>query len=316
MDNIIEVRDLKVYFELSKGKTLKAVDGLSFSLERGRTLGLVGESGCGKSTTGRAVVGLYEPTGGDILFDGKNIKELNREENKKFIRHAQMIFQDPYSSLDPRMTVGDIIGEGIDIHNLHTGKEKIERIYELLSLVGLSSEHANRFPHEFSGGQRQRVGIARALAVEPKLIVCDEPISALDISIQSQIVNLLMSLQKNLGLTYLFISHDLSMVKYICERVMVMYLGVMAELASSEELYRNPLHPYTKALLAAIPIADPRLERERKRVALSGEVTSSVNPPAGCRFAKRCPEGLPECFEKTPPLKEVTPGHFAACFNV
>ncbi len=316
MDNIIEVKDLKMYFELGKGKTLKAVDGLTFSLERGRTLGLVGESGCGKSTTGRAVVGLYTPTGGDILFDGKNIKELTGEENKQFIRHAQMIFQDPYSSLDPRMTVGDIIGEGIDIHNLHTGKAKTERIYELLSLVGLSSEHANRFPHEFSGGQRQRVGIARALAVEPKLIVCDEPISALDISIQSQIVNLLMSLQKNLGLTYLFISHDLSMVKYICERVMVMYLGVMAELASSEELYNNPLHPYTQALLAAIPIADPKLERERKRVALTGEVPSPVNPPAGCRFAKRCPFVKPICTEQTPPLKEVSAGHFVACFNV
>ena len=316
MDNIIEVKDLKMYFELGKGKTLKAVDGLTFSLERGRTLGLVGESGCGKSTTGRAVVGLYTPTGGDILFDGKNIKELTGEENKQFIRHAQMIFQDPYSSLDPRMTVGDIIGEGIDIHNLHTGKAKTERIYELLSLVGLSSEHANRFPHEFSGGQRQRVGIARALAVEPKLIVCDEPISALDISIQSQIVNLLMSLQKNLGLTYLFISHDLSMVKYICERVMVMYLGVMAELASSEELYNNPLHPYTQGLLAAIPIADPKLERERKRVALTGEVPSPVNPPAGCRFAKRCPFVKPICTEQTPPLKEVSAGHFVACFNV
>ena len=316
MDNIIEVKDLKMYFELGKGKTLKVVDGLTFSLERGRTLGLVGESGCGKSTTGRAVVGLYTPTGGDILFDGKNIKELTGEENKQFIRHAQMIFQDPYSSLDPRMTVGDIIGEGIDIHNLHTGKAKTERIYELLSLVGLSSEHANRFPHEFSGGQRQRVGIARALAVEPKLIVCDEPISALDISIQSQIVNLLMSLQKNLGLTYLFISHDLSMVKYICERVMVMYLGVMAELASSEELYNNPLHPYTQALLAAIPIADPKLERERKRVALTGEVPSPVNPPAGCRFAKRCPFVKPICTEQTPPLKEVSAGHFVACFNV
>ena len=316
MDNIIEVKDLKMYFELGKGKTLKAVDGLTFSLERGRTLGLVGESGCGKSTTGRAVVGLYTPTGGDILFDGKNIKELTGEENKQFIRHAQMIFQDPYSSLDPRMTVGDIIGEGIDIHNLHTGKAKTERIYELLSLVGLSSEHANRFPHEFSGGQRQRVGIARALAVEPKLIVCDEPISALDISIQSQIVNLLMSLQKNLGLTYLFISHDLSMVNYICERVMVMYLGVMAELASSEELYNNPLHPYTQALLAAIPIADPKLERERKRVALTGEVPSPVNPPAGCRFAKRCPFVKPICTEQTPPLKEVSAGHFVACFNV
>ena len=316
MDNIIEVKDLKMYFELGKGKTLKAVDGLTFSLERGRTLGLVGESGCGKSTTGRAVVGLYTPTGGDILFDGKNIKELTGEENKQFIRHAQMIFQDPYSSLDPRMTVGDIIGEGIDIHNLHTGKAKTERIYELLSLVGLSSEHANRFPHEFSGGQRQRVGIARALAVEPKLIVCDEPISALDISIQSQIVNLLMSLQKNLGLTYLFISHDLSMVKYICERVMVMYLGVMAELASSEELYNNPLHPYTQALLAAIPIADPKLERERKRVALTGEVPSPVNPPAGCRFAKRCPFVKLICTEQTPPLKEVSAGHFVACFNV
>lgn len=315
-DNIIEVKDLKMYFNLSKDKTLKAVDDVSFSIPRGSTLGLVGESGCGKTTTGRAVVRLYEPTGGDVVFNGVNTKDMDRAQMRSFTRNAQMIFQDPYSSLDPRMTVGDIIGEGIDIHNLHTGQERTKRIYDLLSMVGLAPEHANRFPHEFSGGQRQRVGIARALAVEPSFIVCDEPISALDISIQSQIVNLLMKLQHDLGLTYLFISHDLSMVKYICERVMVMYLGVVVEDASSDDLYKNPTHPYTQALLSAIPIADPDLEHERRRIELKGEVPSPVNPPAGCRFAKRCPVAQKICFEQTPKLKEMSPGHFVSCFNV
>jgi oligopeptide transport system ATP-binding protein len=315
-DKIIEARNLSVHFNVGKGKVLQAVDGVSFALEEGSTLGLVGESGCGKSTTGRAVVGLYEPTCGEVLFKGQNVATLRGEAKREFVRHAQMIFQDPYSSLDPRMTVGDIVGEGIDIHKLYAGRERTERIYELLAMVGLSREHANRFPHEFSGGQRQRVGIARALAVEPRFIVCDEPISALDISIQSQIVNLLMALQERLGLTYLFISHDLSMVKYICERVMVMYLGSAVELAPSDELYGSPLHPYTRALLAAIPIADPDKERNRVRVELTGEVPSPVNPPPGCRFAGRCPKAEKRCFESRPALEEASEGHFVACFNV
>lgn len=315
-EKILEVKDLKMYFNLGRGQVLKAVDGVSFTLNRGSTLGLVGESGCGKSTTGRAVVGLYEPTGGDVIFEGRDVKTLDKQARRDFVRHAQMIFQDPYSSLDPRMTVGDVIGEGIDIHKLYSGKKRTERIYELLSLVGLAPEHANRFSHEFSGGQRQRVGIARALAVEPRFIVCDEPISALDISIQSQVVNLLLKLQKELSLTYLFISHDLSMVKYISEHVMVMYLGVVAEMAESDELYANPLHPYTKALLASIPIADPNLERARASVPLSGEVPSPVNPPPGCRFAGRCPLAMPICREENPPLFEVSKSHKVACFNV
>ncbi|HWQ09053.1 MAG TPA: ATP-binding cassette domain-containing protein, partial [Holophaga sp.] len=253
---LIEAQDLKLHFGLRNGATLKAVDGVSFAIPKGKTLGLVGESGCGKTTTGRALVGLYPPTGGKVLFRGEDTRTLDRQAAREFTRHAQMIFQDPYSSLNPRMTVGDIVGEGIDIHGLFQGRQRMERIWELLTLVGLDKEHANRFPHEFSGGQRQRIGIARSLAVEPDFIVCDEPISALDVSIQSQIVNLLMGLQQRLGLTYLFISHDLSMVKYICERVAVMYLGVMVETAASDELYENPLHPYTRALLSAIPIAD------------------------------------------------------------
>ena len=312
---MLNVRNLEMYFNVGRGKVLKAVDNISFSIEKGSTLGLVGESGCGKSTTGRAIVGLYEPTGGEVFFGGKDVKSMTGAEKQAFVRNAQMIFQDPYSSLDPRMTVGDIVGEGIDIHSLYTGKARTERIFELLSLVGLSREHANRFPYEFSGGQRQRVGIARALSVEPSFIVCDEPISALDISIQSQIVNLLQNLQNSLGLTYLFISHDLSMVKYICERVMVMYLGVSCELAPSDELYANPMHPYTQALLSAIPIADPDLERKRKRIQLVGEVPSPVNPPAGCHFAKRCPVAKPACFEQAPPFREVSKGHFVACHN-
>ena len=292
------------------------MDGLSFAIPRGRTLGLVGESGCGKTTTGRALVGLYPPTGGKVFFRGQDTKTLDRRGRSEFTRHAQMIFQDPYSSLNPRMTVGDIVGEGIDIHRLFTGKQRMDRIYELLSLVGLDRSHADRFPHEFSGGQRQRIGIARSLAVEPDFIVCDEPISALDVSIQSQIVNLLMGLQNRLGLTYLFISHDLSMVKYICERVAVMYLGVMVESASSDGFYENPLHPYTKALLSAIPIADPAKERTRKRILLTGDVPSPVDPPPGCRFAQRCPLAVPRCREQAPELKEVQPGHSVACHLV
>lgn len=310
---LVEARDLKLHFHMAGNSTLRAVDGVSFSIPQGSTLGLVGESGCGKTTTGRALVGMYTPTSGKVLFKGKDTQTLDRTEKRYFTRFAQMIFQDPYSSLNPRMTVADIVGEGIDIHGLFKGRERTERILELLGLVGLSKEHANRFPHEFSGGQRQRIGIARSLAVEPEFIVCDEPISALDISIQSQVVNLLQRLQNQLGLTYLFISHDLSMVKYISERVSVMYMGVIVETAGSDELYANPVHPYTKALLSAIPIADPRLERSRKRTLLSGDVPSPINPPPGCRFALRCPMAVSLCRERSPELHEVAEGHNVAC---
>lgn len=311
----IEARNLKVYFELSGGSCLKAVDGISFEIAPGRTLGLVGESGCGKSTTGRALLGMYRPTAGQVLFEGRDITEMTTAEKRRFTRNGQMIFQDPYSSLNPRMTVADIVGEGMDIHDLYRGKERMERVHELLSLVGLAKEHGSRFPHEFSGGQRQRIGIARSLAVEPSFIVCDEPISALDVSIQSQIVNLLMSLQERFSLTYLFISHDLSMVKYICERVAVMYLGTIVEMARSDELYDNPCHPYTKALLSAIPVVDPIKERARKRVVLEGDVPSPVDPPSGCRFAGRCPEARAHCHERAPEWKQVASGHYAACWR-
>lgn len=312
-DVLIEVKNLKKYFQVGKDATLKAVDDVSFDIYKGETLGLVGESGCGKTTCGRTVMGLYEASGGSILYDGHDVSKLNKKEKKEFSRRAQIIFQDPYASLNPRMTVGDIIGEGIDIHNLHTGQERTNRIYELLQLVGLNKEHASRFPHEFSGGQRQRIGIARALAIEPDFIVCDEPISALDVSIQAQVVNLLIKLQNELGLTYLFIAHDLSMVKHISDRVGVMYLGTMVELASSADLYDKPLHPYTQALLSAIPVPDPEVERNKKRIPLEGEVPSPINPKPGCRFAPRCRYAKPVCSEKSPELKEIEPMHFVAC---
>jgi oligopeptide transport system ATP-binding protein len=312
-ENLIEVKNLKKYFKVGKNATLKAVDDVSFVIRKGETLGLVGESGCGKTTCGRTVMGLYSATGGEVLFDGVEIHSLNKKEKKEFARRAQIIFQDPYASLNPRMTVGDIIGEGIDIHNLYTGQERTNRIYKLLELVGLNKEHASRFPHEFSGGQRQRIGIARALAIEPDFIVCDEPISALDVSIQAQIVNLLIDLQKKLGLTYLFIAHDLSMVKHISDRVGVMYLGTMVELASSHDLYDKPLHPYTQALLSAIPIPDPETERNRQRIMLEGEVPSPINPKPGCRFAARCRYAKPICSEVQPEFKEVEKDHFVAC---
>jgi oligopeptide transport system ATP-binding protein len=310
---LIEVKNLKKYFEVGKNATLKAVDDVSFNIFKGETLGLVGESGCGKTTCGRTVMGLYGATGGEILFDGDDISKYNKKQKKEFTRRAQIIFQDPYASLNPRMTVGDIIGEGIDIHNLHKGNERQARIYELLQLVGLNKEHASRFPHEFSGGQRQRIGIARALAIEPDFIVCDEPISALDVSIQAQVVNLLIKLQNELGLTYLFIAHDLSMVKHISDRVGVMYLGTMVELASSKDLYDKPLHPYTQALLSAIPIPDPDLTKKKARIPLEGEVPSPINPKPGCRFAPRCRYAKPICGEKNPELREIEPNHFAAC---
>jgi oligopeptide transport system ATP-binding protein len=312
-ENLIEVKNLKKYFKVGKNATLKAVDDVSFVIKKGETLGLVGESGCGKTTCGRTVMGLYEATAGEVLFDGVNLHGISGKEKKDFTRKAQIIFQDPYASLNPRMTVGDIVGEGIDIHNLYTGQERTDRIYKILELVGLNKEHASRFPHEFSGGQRQRIGIARALAIEPEFIVCDEPISALDVSIQAQIVNLLIKLQRELGLTYLFIAHDLSMVKHISDRVGVMYLGTMVELASSHDLYSKPLHPYTQALLSAIPVPDPETEKNRQRIMLEGEVPSPINPKPGCRFAARCRYAKPICSEVSPELKEVEKDHFVAC---
>ena len=310
---LIEVKNLKKYFQVGKHATLKAVDDVSFFIRKGETLGLVGESGCGKTTCGRTVMGMYSATGGEVIFDGVDVHKLNKKAKKDFARRAQIIFQDPYASLNPRMTVGDIIGEGIDIHNLYTGQKRTNRIYELLQLVGLNKEHGSRFPHEFSGGQRQRIGIARALAIEPEFIVCDEPISALDVSIQAQIVNLLIQLQQELGLTYLFIAHDLSMVKHISDRVGVMYLGSMVELASSFDLYDKPLHPYTQALLSAIPVPDPEVERNKTRIKLEGEVPSPINPKPGCRFAPRCRYAKPVCSEQTPTLKEVEKEHYVAC---
>lgn len=312
-NNLIEVKNLKKYFKVGKDAVLKAVDDVSFVIKKGETLGLVGESGCGKTTCGRTVLGLYEATAGEVLFEGIDIHSLKGKDKKTFTKNAQIIFQDPYASLNPRMTVGEIIAEGIDIHGLYTGQERMEKIYNLLDLVGLNKEHASRFPHEFSGGQRQRIGIARALAVEPKFIVCDEPISALDVSIQAQVVNLLIKLQNELGLTYLFIAHDLSMVKHISDRVGVMYLGTMVELASSHDLYEKPLHPYTQALLSAIPIPDPETEKTRSRIMLEGEVPSPINPKPGCRFAGRCKYAKPICSEALPEFREVEKDHFVAC---
>lgn len=314
---LVQVKNLKKYFNVGPKAVLKAVDDVTFDIYKGETLGLVGESGCGKTTCGRTVMGLYKATGGDVIFNGDvNVHKLNKNEKKDFARKAQIIFQDPYASLNPRMTVGDIIGEGIDIHNIYTGKKRTQRIFELLQLVGLNKEHASRFPHEFSGGQRQRIGIARALAIEPEFIVCDEPISALDVSIQAQVVNLLIKLQEEFGLTYLFIAHDLSMVKHISDRVGVMYLGNMAELTTSEKLFEEPLHPYTQALLSAIPVPDPEVERTKERINLEGEIPSPINTKPGCRFASRCRFVKDICKEQTPELIEVKEGHFVACHLV
>ena len=311
-DTLVEVRNLKKYFKIGEN-TLKAVNDVSFTIKRGETLGIVGESGCGKSTAGRTMLRLYDPTEGQVIFEGKDLAKLSPAEMKAMRRNIQMIFQDPYASLNPRMTVGDIIGEALDIHGLASGSKRKERIQELLSLVSLNPEHMNRFPHEFSGGQRQRIGIARALAVEPKFIVCDEPISALDVSVQAQVVNLLEQLQEKMGLTYMFIAHDLSMVKYISDRVGVMYLGKMVELADSEKLYEKPLHPYTQALLSAIPSPDPETVRTSERIVLQGDVPSPMNPPSGCHFRTRCPKAMPECAAKEPAWKEIESGHFVAC---
>ncbi|WP_089971263.1 oligopeptide/dipeptide ABC transporter ATP-binding protein [Lihuaxuella thermophila] len=312
-DVILEVRNLKKHFILGKNQVVQAVDGVSFDVYRGETLGLVGESGCGKSTIGRTLIRLYNATSGSVKFDGKDIYSLKGKELKKFNQKMQMIFQDPYASLNPRMTVMDIIAEGIDIHGLAKGEERRRRVIELLETVGLNEEHADRFPHEFSGGQRQRIGIARALAVEPDFIIADEPISALDVSIQAQVVNLMKRLQRERGLTYLFIAHDLSMVKYISDRVGVMYLGNLVELAESDELYDNPLHPYTEALLSAVPIPDPETARTRERIILEGDVPSPINPPSGCRFRTRCPKAMDICSQVVPTWQEAAPNHWVAC---
>lgn len=312
-DNILEVRDLCQYFPLNEGSTLKAVDRVSFDVARGEILGLVGESGCGKTTLGRTVKQIYAPTSGTIRFDGMDFAQMDKKQKKEFSKRAQMIFQDPYSSLDPRMTVAEIIAEGMEIHNMYDARRRRERVIELLELVGLSQEHANRFPHEFSGGQRQRVGIARALALEPEFLVCDEPISALDVSIQAQVVNLFKDLRKKLGLTYLFIAHDLSMVKYISDRVAVMYLGRIVEITSASELYQNPCHPYTEFLLSAIPVPDPEVEGKKTHVRLAGEMPSPINLPKGCSFQDRCPYATEACKQCDMTLFDIGNGHLTAC---
>ena len=316
---LVQVKNLKKYFNTGHKEVVKALDNVSFDIYEGETVGLVGESGCGKTTCGRIILGLYDKTDGQVLYRGKDVHQMSRSEKYAFKKQAQIVFQDPYSSLDPRMTVADIIAEGIDIHHLAKDrKERLQKIYYYLNAVGLNESHASRFVHEFSGGQRQRIGIARALAVEPEFIMLDEPISALDVSIQAQVVNLLIKLQKEKGLTYLFVAHDLAMVKHISDRIVVMYLGTVVETASSEALYAKPLHPYTQALLSAIPIPDPVIEaqRESKRIHLEGEVTSPIDPAPGCRFASRCPYATARCKEATPTLKEVGNGHEVACFRV
>ncbi|MCC3377349.1 ABC transporter ATP-binding protein [Cohnella sp. REN36] len=310
---ILKINNLKKHFQLSGNRVLKAVDGLNFEIRRGETFGLVGESGCGKSTAGRTIMRLYEPTDGEVVFNGRDIRKLKGAERQKFTSEMQMVFQDPYASLNPRMTVGKIIAEGIDIHGLHKGTKRTERVHQLLDAVGLNEEHANRFPHEFSGGQRQRIGIARALAIEPKFIIADEPISALDVSVQAQVVNLFKKLQREHDLTYLFIAHDLAMVKHISDRIGVMYLGKLVEVADSEKLNANPLHPYTQSLLSAIPIPDPEVQKTRERIILQGEIPSPLNPPSGCPFRTRCPSAMAKCAESMPAYKEVEPGHFTAC---
>ncbi|MCF6409202.1 ABC transporter ATP-binding protein [Pseudalkalibacillus salsuginis] len=314
-EKLVEVKNLKKYFNMGKGQMLKAVDDVSFDIYKGETLGLVGESGCGKSTTGRTIIRLYGATDGSVTFNGEDVHgKKNKAKLKEFNRKMQMIFQDPYASLNPRMTVKDIIAEGIDIHGLaKTKEERLQRVHELLETVGLNKEHANRYPHEFSGGQRQRIGIARALAVDPDFIIADEPISALDVSIQAQVVNLLQKLQRERGLTYLFIAHDLSMVKHISDRVGVMYLGNLVELTESDTLYNEPLHPYTQALLSAIPVPDPELERSRERIILEGDVPSPVSPPSGCRFRTRCPHAMDVCAKVAPKWQEAREGHYVAC---
>lgn len=309
---ILELKDVRTYFHVPQG-VLKAVNGVSLTIYKGETVGLVGESGCGKSTLGKTIMRLYRPNEGQVLFEGRDIWSYGKKEKKEYTKNVQMIFQDPYACLDPLSVVSDIVAEGMKIHKMYSGKELEDRVIELLHMVGLNRDHASRFPHEFSGGQRQRIGIARALSLEPKLIVCDEPISALDVSIQAQVVNLLKRLQKEMGLSYLFVTHDLSMVRQISNRIAVMYLGSLVEIADSEDIYLKNYHPYTRALLSAIPIADPAVERERKRILLQGDVPSPVNLPEGCSFCSRCPYADEECRKKKPQLRELEPGHLAAC---
>ena len=314
---LLEVEGLKKYFQVGKGQTLKAVDDISFQIKKGQTLGLVGESGCGKTTVGRTLLRIYEPDAGKILFDGKDISRVSKKEAKELTRRMQMVFQDPYASLNPFFTVGEIVEEGMKIHKMyHSETERMERVYELLEMVGLNKDHANRFPHEFSGGQRQRVGIARALALNPEFIVCDEPISALDVSIQAQVVNMLMKFQEEMDLTYLFIAHDLSMVRHIADQTAVMYLGTMVEYGSTRDVYEHPVHPYTRGLLSAVPVADPDYEKAHNRIPMDGEVPSPINPKPGCRFCARCRKATAQCHEETPKLRDVGGGHMAVCWNL
>jgi oligopeptide transport system ATP-binding protein len=320
---LVKVEQLKKYFPITQGiiiqrqvGAVKAVDDITFDIYSGETLGMVGESGCGKTTAGRTILQLYRPTEGKVIFDGVDLPNTKGETLRKMRRRMQMIFQDPYASLNPRWTISRIISEPMRVHNLNSGKARLERVRELLDLVQLNTLYLNRYPHEFSGGQRQRIGVARALASDPEFIVCDEPISALDVSIQAQVVNLLEDLQHRFGLTYLFIAHDLSMVRHICNRVAVMYLGMLAELAGRDELYDNPLHPYTQALLSAVPIPDPRETRARQRIILAGDPPSPINPPSGCRFHPRCPIAKDYCSEKVPEWREIKPGHWVACHEV
>ena len=316
IENLVEVKNLKEYFNITTGmfssKPLKAVDDVSFAIRKGETLGLVGESGCGKTTVGRTLLHLYKPTAGEIWFKGKQI--VTKRDILEYRKRTAMVFQDPYSSLNPRMTVSDIIGEPLDIHNMYTSKkEREEKILELMSRVGLNSEHASRYAHEFSGGQRQRIGIARSLATSPEFIVCDEPVSALDVSIQAQVINMFDDLQNEMNLTYLFIAHDLLVVRHISDRIAVMYLGKLVELADSKEIYDHPLHPYSKSLMSAVPLPDPVMARANKRVVLSGDIPSPLNAPSGCPFRTRCPYACDACAESMPELKELSPGHFVAC---
>jgi oligopeptide transport system ATP-binding protein len=317
---LVEVSDLKMWFPITRGvlqrhvADVKAVDGLNFDVYQGETLGLVGESGCGKSTTGRAILQLYKPTAGQVLFEGTDLVKIKGEDLRKMRRRMQMIFQDPYASLNPRMTVGSIVAEPLEVHNIGTKSERMDKVRDLLKVVGLNPYFINRYPHEFSGGQRQRIGVARALAVNPAFIVCDEPISALDVSIQAQVINLLEDLQEQFGLTYLFIAHDLSVVRHISNRIAVMYLGKIMELADRDELYRNPMHPYSQALLSAVPIPDPVIEEKRHRIILEGDVPSPVNPPKGCNFCTRCPKVLDMCREQEPEFRDYGSGHWVACW--
>ena len=318
-ENLVEVKHLKEYFNINTGlfrsKPLKAVDDVSFAIKRGETLGLVGESGCGKTTVGRTLLHLYKPTAGEIWFNDKQI--ITKEDIHEYRRKSAMVFQDPYSSLNPRMTVSDIIAEPMDVHKLYQSKaERQERILELMAKVGLNSEHANRYAHEFSGGQRQRIGIARALSTSPEFVVCDEPVSALDVSIQAQVINMFDELQQEMGLTYLFIAHDLLVVRHISDRIAVMYLGKMVEMADAKEIYDHPLHPYSQSLMSAVPLPDPKKARENKRIVLTGDIPSPLNAPSGCPFRTRCPYACDRCAEEMPEFKEVSKGHFVACHNV